>query len=53
MISWDMVVDEQGEALMLEANFAKGSLVTHQLANGPLFGEDTPRILDEVFSRGK
>ena len=51
MISWDIVIDEMGEAHMLEANFAKGSVNFHQLSNGPLFGDDTERILNEVFGK--
>ena len=51
MISWDIVIDESGEAHILEANFAKGGLNSHQLSNGPLFGEDTKKILDEVFGK--
>ena len=51
MVSWDIVIDDQGEALMLEANFAKGGIGSHQFTNGPLFGEDTKKILDEVFGK--
>ena len=51
MISWDIVIDETGEAHMLEANFAKGGLSAYQLANGPLFGDDTEKILNEVFNK--
>lgn len=53
MVSWDIVIDEMGEAHMLEANFSKGSVNFHQLSNGPLFGEDTKKILDEVFGVNK
>ena len=51
MISWDIIIDENGDAHMLEANFSKGCLDFHQLTKGPLFGEDTKKILDEVFGR--
>lgn len=51
MISWDIVIDEQGEAHMLEANFSKGGVGAYQLSNGPLFGKDTKKILDEVFGK--
>ena len=51
LISWDIAVNEQGEALMLEANFAKGCLNFHQMTKGPLFGEDTKKILDEVYGK--
>lgn len=53
MISWDIAIDEQGEPVMLEANFAKGCLDFLQMNNGPLFGEDTKKILDEVFGKNK
>lgn len=53
MISWDIAIDEQGEPVMLEANFSKGCLDFLQLNNGPLFGDDTKKILDEVFGKTK
>lgn len=53
MISWDIAINEQGEPVMLEANFAKGCLDFLQLNNGPLFGEDTKKIMDEVFGKNK
>lgn len=49
MVSWDIAINEQGEPVMLEANFTFGCLHFLQLNNGPLFGEDTKKILDEVF----
>lgn len=49
MVSWDIAIDEQGEAVMMEANLAKGCLTFHQLTKGPLFGDDTKKVLDEVF----
>ena len=33
---------------LIEANLCNGELDFHQLNNGPLFGEDTERILKEV-----
>ncbi len=51
MVSWDVAIDENGDAVMIEANLSQGGLNSHQFSNGPLFGEDTPKILDEVFSR--
>lgn len=53
MVSWDIVVDESGEPLMLECNLAKGSIHYHQLTNGPVFGEDTKKVMDEVFGKKK
>lgn len=53
MVSWDIAINERGEPVMLEANFAFGCLHFLQLNNGPLFGEDTKKILDEVFGVNK
>ncbi len=49
LVSWDFSVDEAGEPILIEANLKYGQLDFHQLNNGPLFGEDTPKILREVF----
>jgi len=53
LVSWDIAITENGEPVMVEANLAKGSCEFHQLNNGPLFGEDTVKILDEVFGKNK
>ena len=49
MISWDLAVDEHGDAVLIESNLCDGELDFHQLNNGPLFGEDTEAILKEVY----
>ena len=49
LVSWDFSVDAEGEPLLVEANVHYGQLDFHQLNNGPVFGEDTKKILDEVF----
>lgn len=49
LISWDVCVSEDGEPILLEANLCRGSLDVHQYNNGPLFGDDTEKILDEVY----
>ena len=49
MVSWDFSVDDEGHPVMIEANLRSGGLIFHQLNNGPLFGDDTEEILDEVF----
>lgn len=51
LISWDFSVDSDGEPLLVEANLHYGQLDFHQLNNGPIFGEDTKKILDEVFGK--
>lgn len=51
LISWDFSVDEDEQPVLIEANFKYGALDFHQFGNGPLFGEDTPKILAEVFGK--
>lgn len=49
MVAWDVSVLEDGTPTLIEANLYDGQLDSHQIHNGPLFGEDTKKILDEVF----
>ncbi len=49
LVSWDIAIDETGEPVLIEANFSTGELDFHQLNNGPVFGDDTDKILSEVF----
>lgn len=51
LVSWDIAIDKMNEPVLIEANFRYGGLTLHQLNNGPLFGDDTREILDEVFSK--
>ncbi len=51
LVSWDFSIDQSGEPVLIEANLHYGQLDFHQLNNGPLFGEDTPKILEEVFGK--
>lgn len=49
LISWDFAINEDGEVVFIEFNLKNGQLDFHQLTNGPLFGELTDKILEEVF----
>lgn len=49
LVSWDVCIDQDGEPLLVEANLCYGELNLHQLCNGPLFGSDTQKIMNEVF----
>ena len=51
LLSWDFAVDKNDEPLVIEVNLCYGELDFHQLNNGPLFAEDTEKILKEVFSK--
>lgn len=48
-VSWDIALDESNMPVLIEANMKDGELDFHQLNNGPLFGDKTAEILDEVF----
>lgn len=48
-VSWDIAISEDGEPILIEANLCRGGIDLLQLSNGPLFGEDTEKILQEVF----
>lgn len=50
-VSWDIAINEEGEPVLIEANLCRGSIDLLQLSNGPLFGDDTKEILDEVFGK--
>lgn len=51
MVAWDVSVLEDGTPVLIEANLYDGQLDSHQIHNGPLFKEDTERIMNEVFNK--
>lgn len=51
LISWDLAVDEKGEPMIIEVNLCYGGTDIHQIANGPLFGDKTEEVLDNVFRK--
>ena len=53
LVSWDIAIDESGEPILIEMNSAYGGPELHQFSNGPIFGEDTEEILEEVFGNNK
>ena len=54
LISWDLAIGEDGEPILIEVNLCYGGADIHQIANGPLYGENTEDILDRVFGdKGK
>ena len=50
-VSWDIAITKDGTPILVEGNLCRGGIDLLQLSNGPLFGKDTKRILDEVFSK--
>ena len=51
LVSWDIAIDEEGEAVLVEANMRNGGINFLQFNNGPLFGDLTEKVLDEVFGK--
>lgn len=51
LVSWDVAICEDGEPMLIEANMRKGGINLNQFNNGPLFGDLTERVLDEVFRK--
>jgi hypothetical protein len=49
MISWDIAIGHDGEPILIEGNFRSGGPCVHQFNNGPLFGDLTDKVLNEVF----
>lgn len=50
-VSWDIAINKDGSPILIEANLCRGGIDLLQLSNGPLYGKDTKKILDEVFSK--
>ena len=50
LVSWDIAIDFEGKPLLVEANLCYGELNLHQLNNGPIFGDDTEKVLKDVFN---
>lgn len=51
LVSWDVAIDAEGDAVLIEANMRKGGINLNQFNNGPLFGDLTEVVLDEVFGK--
>ena len=50
-IAWDIAIREDGTPVLIEANLCRGGIDSLQVDNGPLYGEDTKKVLDEVFGK--
>lgn len=48
LISWDIAIDPDGEPILIEANLCDGELDFHQINNGPIFGDDTDEVMQEI-----
>lgn len=52
LVSWDIAIDDLGDPVLIEANMRKGGINLNQFSNGPLFGDMTEIVLNEVFKKG-
>ncbi|WP_100333072.1 sugar-transfer associated ATP-grasp domain-containing protein [Bacillus alkalisoli] len=51
IISWDFAIDKDGIPVLIEYNLRFQEMNFHQINNGPLFGELTNDVLEDVFGR--
>ncbi len=49
LVSWDIAIDKYGDPVLIEANMRKGGINFHQFNNGPMFGDLTERVLNEIY----
>ncbi|MDM0551473.1 sugar-transfer associated ATP-grasp domain-containing protein [Clostridium perfringens] len=50
IISWDFAIDKDNNPILIEYNLSLQGINFHQMNNGPLFGDLTESVLEEVFS---
>ena len=53
IISWDFAVDENSEPILIEYNLNYPDVMIYQMNNGPLFGDLTQTILEDVREKLK
>lgn len=51
IINWDVALDKNDNPIIIEYNLIDSSPSTHQIGNGPILGELTDEICDEIFKR--
>ena len=49
LIGWDIAIDENDDPVIIEANLTMSGLDVIETICGPLFGEYTDKVLDEIF----
>lgn len=51
LISWDFAIDAEGDPILIEMNATYGEISFHQMCNGPIFGDMTNEVINEVFDK--
>ena len=49
LTSWDLSIRDDGTPVLIEVNLCYGGLFFHQIANGPIFGDNTKDIVKEIL----
>jgi hypothetical protein len=49
LIGWDIAIDENDNPMIIEANLTMSGMDVIETIGGPLFGEYTDKVLEEVF----
>lgn len=49
LIGWDIAIDENNKPIIIEANLTMSGMDVIETIGGPLFGEYTDKVLEEVF----
>ena len=45
MVSWDLILTEDGDPMVIEVNVSKQNIAFIQYVHGPIFGDNTPKML--------
>lgn len=54
IINWDVSINKKGDPIIIEYNLIDSSCSFHQIGNGPIFGEMTEMILNDIYnSKGR
>ena len=53
LIGWDIAVGKDSEPIIIEANLTMSSIDVIETICGPLFGEYTEQVLEEIFLKKK
>jgi len=51
LLSWDIAIGKDAQPILVEANLYCGAIDLLQLNNGPLFGELTERVLEDIYGK--
>ena len=49
MVSWDIAIDKNGDAVLIELNLIYQGITFLQVHKGPLFGDFTEQVLEETL----